>query len=153
MSLLAPVGGLSLGPPAFVLFELIPFIALAFLARRLTWWVGLGCALAFGGLMLETAREVSESSSSTAAIAYVLIPVVLVATLPIVLAANELVRMVVLRRRGATISRPSSRDLALGLVLSLVGLLTLSWLGFLTGLGLAVAMWAGRSARSPTRSG
>jgi hypothetical protein len=148
VSLLAPVGDLSAGPPAVVLLELIPFIALAVAARRLTWWVALGCALGFGGLMVETAREVSQSAASTAAIAYAVIPFVLLATLPIVLAANELVRMIVFWRRGGTIGSPSRRDLALGLVLPLVGLVLLSWFGLVAGLGLAFARWSARSART-----
>ncbi len=147
-SLLAPVGGPSPGPPAFVLFELIPFIVLALVARRLTWWVGLACGLAFGGLVLETGREVSQSSASTAALAYVLIPVLLVVTLPIVLAGNELVRMAVLRRQGGRIRRPSGGDVVRGVVLPLLGLAVLSWLGFLAGLGVALAVWAHRSART-----
>ena len=84
----------------FVLFELAPFIALAFVARRLGRWLTLACALAFGGLILETAREVSESSSSTAAIAFVVVPFVLLALLLIVLAVNEGVRLVIRWRRG-----------------------------------------------------
>ncbi len=132
----------------FLLFELVPFVALAIVARRLGWWLALGCALTFGGLILETVREVSESSSSTAAIAFVVLPFVLLALLLIVLAVNEGVRLVIRRRRGGTIRRPTRGDLALLLALPLTGLLVLSWLGFLAGLGLAFAVWAHRSART-----
>jgi hypothetical protein len=89
-----------------------------------------------------------ESASSTAAIAYVLVPFVLVATLPVVLAGSELVRVVRLRLRGGTVDRPGWRMLGSGFALALVGFLVLSWLGFLAGLGLAFVVWAGRSARA-----
>jgi hypothetical protein len=131
---------------AFLLLELVPFIALVVVARRLGRWLTLGCAVAFGGLILETMREMSESSSSTAALAFVVLPFVLLALLLVVLAVNEGVRLLIRRRRGGTIRRPTRRELALLLGSPLVGLLVLSWFGLVTGLVLAFTVWSARSA-------
>lgn len=131
----------------FILFESIPFVALALAARRLGRWLTLLCALAFAGLIFETTREVSASSSSTAALAFVAVPFLLLTLLLVVVAGNEVVRLVVRQRRGGAIGRPSRGELALGLALSLLGFLMLSWLGVLAGLGVTVAVWAPRSER------
>ena len=86
----------------FILFESVPFIALAFAARRLGRWLTLGCVLAFVGVFFEVGGEVSQSTSSTAALAFLVVPVVLLALLLAVVAANEVVRFAIRWRKGAT---------------------------------------------------
>jgi drug/metabolite transporter (DMT)-like permease len=86
----------------FILFESVPFVALAFASRRLGRWLTLGCVLAFVGVFFEVDREVSQSTSSTAALAFLVVPFVLLALLLAVLAVNEVARFAVRWRRGAT---------------------------------------------------
>jgi drug/metabolite transporter (DMT)-like permease len=87
---------------AFILIESVPFVALAFAARRLGRWLTLGCVLAFVGVFVEVDREVSQSTSSTAALGFLVVPFVLLALLLAVLAANEVVRFAIRLRSGAT---------------------------------------------------
>ncbi|MGH3140612.1 MAG: hypothetical protein ACRDQE_12840 [Gaiellales bacterium] len=86
----------------FILFESVPFIALAVAARRLGRWLTLGCVVAFVGVFFDVNRQVSESTSSTAALAFLVVPFVLLALLLAVLAVNEVVRFVIRWRSRAT---------------------------------------------------
>lgn len=60
----------GIGALEVAVFELSPFLVLALAARWLAWWLTIGCALVLGAFLLETAREVAESRSSTAGLAY-----------------------------------------------------------------------------------
>jgi hypothetical protein len=81
----------GIGALEVAVFELSPFLVLALAARWLAWWLTIGCALVLGAFLLETAREVAESRSSTAGLAYLVVPVVSLMALLVVFAVAILV--------------------------------------------------------------
>jgi hypothetical protein len=132
----------------FLLFEMTPFLALAVIARRLSWWLTLAVALGFSALTLETAREMNDSTSSTASLALIIVPIALLMAVPILLALSEGVRVIRSRQAGGAIAKPGWRYVVLGLVLGAIGFLTLFIFGLVAGLALTFAIWAKRSARA-----
>jgi hypothetical protein len=136
----------SAGALAFVVFELSPFLALAFVARRLAWWAAVACTLVFGAVMVETARDVSQSSSSTASLAFLVVPVVLLVALLVVIAMSEAVRVTLIHRRGGAVPVPSRSVVGVGLLVGLVGFMTLQVFGLVMGIAVVFVVWAARSA-------
>jgi hypothetical protein len=132
----------------FLLFEMTPFLALAAIAQRLSWWLTLVVAIGFSALTLETAREMKDSTSSTASLGLLIVPIALLMAVPILLALSEGVRVIRSRLAGGAIAKPGWRYLALGLILGAIGFLTLFIFGLVAGLALTFAIWAQRSART-----
>jgi hypothetical protein len=87
---------------------------------------------------------VQNSTSSTAVIVLPIIPIALLAAVPALVAACDLVAVLAIRARGGSIGPPSRRELVLAVVLGLGGFLALFVFGLVAGLLTAFAVWAHR---------
>jgi hypothetical protein len=122
-------------------FQLSPFLALAG-ARRLSPWVSLPAALAFGALLRDAQHEVAHSTSSTAPVLIFFAPLMLLMAVPLLVACSETARLVRRHLAGGATTRPGRWHAVLALVAGALGLVILGLLGFAAGLALAFAIWA-----------
>jgi hypothetical protein len=141
------------GGAAAILFvlalEAIPFLVLAAASDEMPWWLAILAAGAFGALTDAGVRDIATSTSSAAAIAIPIIPLVLLFVVPCLVTACDVVALVRLRLRGGTVAPPQRREIVLALVLGGFGFLALYWFGLLAGLATAFAVWAHRVRPHP----
>ncbi len=137
--------GFSPGDVVFLLaLEAIPFLALAGAARSMPWWLGICAAIAFGALTDSGIKSVFDDPSSTAVIVIPFIPLLLLAAVPCLVAACDVVALIRLRARGGTIARPRLGEVVLALVLAVFGFFAFFVFGLVIGLVTALAVWAHR---------
>jgi hypothetical protein len=138
-------GGYGIGDVAFFLaLEAIPFLALAAVSTDMPWWLGVSAATVFGAFTDSGMRSIQDSTSSTAVIAIPFIPLILLAAVPLLLAACDVVVLGRHRMHGGAIERPTRGEVALALVLAAVGFLGFFVFGLAAGLATAFAVWAHR---------
>jgi hypothetical protein len=137
--------GSGVGGIVFVLgLEAIPFLALAAASTNMPWWLGVSAATAFGVFTDSGIKSISDSTSSTAVIAIPFIPLILLAAVPLLLVACDVVVLGRHRARGGAIERPTRGEVVLALVLAAFGFLALFVFGLAAGLATAFAVWAHR---------
>jgi hypothetical protein len=137
--------GSGLGGSVFVLaLEAVPFLALAAAATSMPWWLGLGAATAFGALTDSGLKSVFDSTSSTAVVAIPFIPLALLAAVPCLMGACDVVALVRLRVGGGSIAPPRRGEIALAVGLAIFGFFAFSVFGVVIGLATALAVWAHR---------
>jgi hypothetical protein len=138
-------GGYGVDGVVFLLaLEAIPFLALAAVSTDMPWWLGASAATVFGAFTDSGMRSIHDSTSSTAVIAIPFIPLILLAAVPVLLAACDVVVLGRHRARGGAIERPTRGEVVLALVLAAFGFLAFFVFGLAAGLATAFAVWAHR---------
>jgi hypothetical protein len=140
-----------IGPPALdhdvtgagplLLIQLAPFGALAAAAPRLSPTGALMAAGVFAAAMVETQREIAASSSSTASIALGLVPLLLVAMVPVLIAAADVVRVARALHAGSSVRPPTPGQIGVTLLAVAVGGFALMIPGAVLGLCLGIIVW------------
>jgi hypothetical protein len=134
----------------FVLaIEAVPFLALAAAADELPWWLAVVAAGAFGVLTDSGLRDVATSTSSTAVLGIVVIPLLLLLAVPCLVAACDVVALTRLALRGARFDPPRRGEIVLALVLGLLGFMASFVFGLVAGLAVGFAVWAHRVRPRP----
>jgi hypothetical protein len=105
------------------------------------WWLGIGAATAFGALTDSGLKSIFDSTSSTASIAIPFMPLILLAAVPCLVAACDVVALVRLRADGDMIAPPRRGEIVLAVVLAVVGFFAFFVFGLVIGL---------MTARSPS---
>ena len=121
--------------------QLAPFASLAAASRRLTPAGALVAAGLFAAAMFETQREVAASTSSTASIALGLVPIALAGTVPVLIAAADVVRVGRAVLAGAAIPPPTLAQIGVTLLAIAVGGFMLMIPGAVLGLCLGIIVW------------
>lgn len=137
--------GYGVGAVVFLLaLEAIPFLALAAVSTDMPWWIGVSAATVFGAFTDSGIKSIHDSTSSTAVIEIPFIPLILLAAVPFLLAACDVVALGRHRARGGTIELPKRGEVVLGLALAVFGFFALFVFGLAAGLATAFAVWAHR---------
>jgi hypothetical protein len=138
-------GGSGVGGIVFVLaLEAIPFLALAAVSTDMPWWLGVSAATVFGAFTDSGIKSIHDSTSSTAVIEIPFIPLILLAAVPFLLAACDVVVLGRHRARGGTIELPKRGEVVLALALAVFGFFAFFVFGLAAGLATAFAVWAHR---------
>jgi hypothetical protein len=148
-----PTSGADLGSAAIVIsVSEAPFVALAQARSRLHASVlGLSTAV-FVVVTIVAFREGTSGDDSLSLILLFFLPLVLLASVPVIMLVDAVASQV-RHRRIRHLHSPSLWQTALTLFAALVGLVTFGVIGIVAGVALGVALWLGAPTDSVTGGG